>query len=408
MLGDNAYYSGTDEEYQRGVFDTYPSILRNTCLWPTLGNHDAIAARTATATGPYYDSFTLPARGEAGGLASGTEAYYAFDHGNVHFVCLDSQDSSRLATGAMLTWLNADLNNCTADWVIAFFHHPPYSKGSHDSDNPFDSDGRMKDMRENALPILEAHGVDLVLTGHSHSYERSFLLNGHYDVSSTLTPQMKLDRGDGNETGDGAYVKTSPGVAPNQGAVYVVAGSAGGLGGGTLNHPAHWIALNELGSLVLDVDGRRLDATFVDATGAVRDRFTVRKGVRRWLVRDEPAISVATGGAQVLALDAGMAHANRDYVLAGSYGTTPGFVRNGHTVPLNPDGWFSTTLAFANSAFLQNSIARLDAGGRGQATIAFPRLSASLAGLELYHAFVVFSGGRVVGASNAVKLRLTP
>ena len=37
-------------------------------------------------------------------------------------------------------------------------------------------------MRQNALPILEADGVDLVLTGHSHSYERSFLLDGHYGV----------------------------------------------------------------------------------------------------------------------------------------------------------------------------------------------------------------------------------
>ena len=45
--------------------------------------------------GSYYDSFTLPTGGEAGGLASGTEAYYSFDYANVHFVCLDSQDTDR-------------------------------------------------------------------------------------------------------------------------------------------------------------------------------------------------------------------------------------------------------------------------------------------------------------------------
>src|ERR1051325_7407869 len=40
MLGDNAYESGTDPEYQAAVFNMYPAILRNTVLWPTFGNHD--------------------------------------------------------------------------------------------------------------------------------------------------------------------------------------------------------------------------------------------------------------------------------------------------------------------------------------------------------------------------------
>lgn len=406
MLGDNAYSSGTDQEYQRAVFDTYPTILRNTFLWPTMGNHDGIMARSATLTGPYYDSFSLPAQGQAGGLASGTEAYYAFDYGQIHCVCLDSEGSDRSLSGAMLSWLNADLGNCTAEWVIVFFHHPAYTKGSHDSDSTSDSGGRMRDMRENALRVLEAHGVDLVLTGHSHSYERSYLLDGHYGVSSTLTPQMKLDRGDGRATGDGTYAKATPGLAAHQGAVHVVAGSSGSISGGSLNHPAHVVSLNRLGSLVVDVDGRRLDAAFVDSSSTVRDSFTIEKGVQRWLVRDEPAIAVATGGVQTLTLAAGTAHANEDYIVAGSFGTTPGFVRDGYLVPLNPDGWFSTTLSLANGPFFQNSVGRLDAVGGARASLVLPRLPSGLAGLELYHAFVVFSGGRVVGASNPVKLRL--
>ena len=93
--------------------------------------------------------------------------------------------------------LRADLAATTQDWVIAYFHHPPYTKGSHDSDNPSDSGGRMRDMRENILPILDSTGVDLVMTGHSHSYERSFLLNGHYGLSTTLADSMVIDSGDG-------------------------------------------------------------------------------------------------------------------------------------------------------------------------------------------------------------------
>ncbi|RMF84198.1 MAG: metallophosphoesterase [Planctomycetota bacterium] len=278
MLGDNAYNSGTQNEYQAAVFDMYPTILRNTVVWPTFGNHDALSASSGSQSGPYYNIFVLPTAGEAGGLASGTEAYYSFDYGDIHFICLDSQDSARTVGGAMLTWLEADLAATTATWIIAYFHHPPYTKGSHDSDNASDSGGRMRDMRQNALPILEAGGVDLVLTGHSHSYERSFLLDGHYGLSSTLTSANLIDAGDGRLDGDGAYRKPAAVTGPHEGAVYAVVGSSGKISGGPLNHPAMFISLNQLGSLVLDIDGERLDAAFVRSNGVVRDHFTILKG----------------------------------------------------------------------------------------------------------------------------------
>ena len=63
-------------------------------LLPTLGNHDAHSATSSTQSGPYYEIFSLPTTGQAGGIATGTEAYYSFDHGNIHFVCLDSADTS--------------------------------------------------------------------------------------------------------------------------------------------------------------------------------------------------------------------------------------------------------------------------------------------------------------------------
>jgi PKD repeat protein len=274
MLGDNAYPDGTDAQYQAAVFDMYPEILRNTVLWPTLGNHDGVTADSATQSGPYYDIFTLPARGEAGGLASGTEAYYSFDHANVHFVCLDSNETDRSPSGAMLAWLAQDLAATSQDWIVAFWHHPPYSKGSHDSDYEI----QLVEMRENVLPVLEAAGVDLVLAGHSHSYERSFLLDGHHGPSWTFAPGMMVDAGDGRIGGDGAYRKPAAGPAPNEGAVYAVAGSSGLTDGGPLDHPAMYVSLNVLGSLVLDVEGLRLDGTFLDASGAVLDTVTILKG----------------------------------------------------------------------------------------------------------------------------------
>lgn len=278
MLGDNAYNSGRGREYQAAVFGTYPALLRTSVAWPTIGNHDAISADSPSESGPYYTVFTLPRAGEAGGLASGTEAYYSFDHGNIHFISLDSQDTNRSPTGAMMTWLENDLASTLQEWIIAYWHHPPYTRGSHNSDNDGDSSGRMRDMREIALPILEAGGVDLVLTGHSHSYERTFLLDGHYGRSPTLQPEMILDPGDGRPSGDGAYAKPSAGPAPHEGAVYIVAGSSGQTSGGLLNHPAMFVSFSELGSVVLDIDGLRLDAVFLDSAGGIRDSFRIVKG----------------------------------------------------------------------------------------------------------------------------------
>ena len=274
MLGDNAYNSGTDSEYQAAVFNMYPTMLRISPLWPTLGNHDGASADSATQSGPYYNIFKLPKSGEAGGLSSGTEAYYSFDYANIHFICLESFETDRSATGTMMTWLQNDVNSTNKEWIIAFWHHPPYTKGSHDSDTEIE----LIEMRQNALPILEQAGVDLVLTGHSHSYERSYLIDGHYGLSTTFTSSMKKDGGSGREDGTGAYQKPTDGLAPHEGAVYAVAGSSGQTSGGTLNHPAMYISLNSLGSMILEVNGNRLDAKFIDQTGATKDYFTIVKG----------------------------------------------------------------------------------------------------------------------------------
>ena len=281
MLGDNAYPDGTDAEYQKAIFQMYTNTLPKVVLWPTLGNHDARSASSSTQSGPYYDNFTLPTLAQAGGLASGTEAYYSFDYANIHFVCLDSEDSGRAVSGAMLTWLKRDLASTRQDWMIAYFHHPPYTKGSHDSDNVRDSGGRMRDMRETVLPILEQAGVDLVLTGHSHSYERSFLVDGHYGKSKTLEGRMIKDRGDGREDGEGVYRKQGPGLKGHQGTVYTVAGSSGQTSGGKLNHPVMFLSLNVLGSLVLDVEAGQLTSRFLDDRGETRDWYTMRKVLRR-------------------------------------------------------------------------------------------------------------------------------
>ena len=206
LLGDNAYDDGTDAEFQAAIFDTYPTMLRRSPFWSCLGNHETKQSTAFVDTYPYFDIFTFPTNGEAGGVASGTEHYFSFDYGNIHFISLDSMTASRAPNGAMATWLANDLASTTATWIIAFFHHPPYTKGSHNSD----TETPLIEMRQNILPILENGGVDLVLNGHSHCYERSFLLDGHYGLSGTLVPSMKKDAGDGRESAMAPTSNRSP------------------------------------------------------------------------------------------------------------------------------------------------------------------------------------------------------
>ena len=280
-LGDNAYLSGREIEFQHVVFKgMYEPVLRNTPLFPAPGNHDYYSgASAATNTGPYYDLFALPKNGEAGGVASNTEAYYSYDIGNVHMVSLDSHDSPRSATGAMATWLTSDLNQAQAnsEWIIAYWHHPPYTKGSHNSDDT--SDPRSGDMRQNILPILESHGVDVVLCGHSHTYERSYLINGHYGLSTTFnSATMGVNMTSGRADGTGAYQKPGD-LAPNAGTVYAVCGVSGKkAGSASLNHPVMYYGnANQFGSMVIDVNGTSLSSKFLNDVGAVIDRFDIVK-----------------------------------------------------------------------------------------------------------------------------------
>ncbi len=134
----------------------------------------------------------------------------------------------------------------------------------------------MRDMREDVLPILEAAGVDLVLSGHSHIYERSFLVDGAYDTPTTALGHI-VDSGDGRVSGDGPYLKSS-GLQANDGAVYVVAGHGGRSLGGSANHPLMFFSELEYGSCLFSVDRNVLSLRNVRDDGVVSDRFTMVKG----------------------------------------------------------------------------------------------------------------------------------
>ena len=276
--GDNDQTDGTDAHDQDAIFGTnyaYGALLRNHAIWPTPGNHDYQTAQAQA----FYANFSLPTQGEAGGVPSGSEHYYSFNHGDVHLISLDSIDESLSASSdtPMTRWLRQDLAAATQTWIIAYWHGGPYTKGTHDSDSDTDTLAWMVRMRQNILPILEAAGVDLVLCGHSHVYERSWPIQGHYGYSWAFNETNKIDAGDGRPEGTGPYLKAGRGP----GTVYVTAAIGGQPQTDRFpgeKHPAHFLKIADtFGSVVLDINGPRLDFQCLGLSGAPLDTFSITK-----------------------------------------------------------------------------------------------------------------------------------
>lgn len=273
-VGDMAYGSGKDPEFQANFFKIYNTTLRNTVCWPAMGNHEGYTSNGKSGVGPYYDAYISPTRGEAGGVPSGKESYYSFDYGRAHFIVLNSHDLDRRPSAAMAQWLREDLaKTCPkkTDWLIAYWHHPPYTKGSHDSDN----EQQLIEMRQHIMPILESAGVDLVLTGHSHIYERSMLIDGAYETPTTAANKV-LNDGDGHRDRDGAYQK-SPGLNPHEGTVQIVTGHGGTGLHRRGYHPVMKRSIIQNGSTLVHISGNTLTTKMLNFRGQIVDTFHIEK-----------------------------------------------------------------------------------------------------------------------------------
>jgi hypothetical protein len=153
--GDNVYYNGTEAEFQKkwDGEDQFGMLRREFPVRPSLGNHDL---RREPDGVPYFKRF--PELKDA--------RFYSFEEKGVHFVALNSNES--MAPGSpQLKWLERDLSKSTKDWNVLYFHHPIASSQPH---------GRSPNL-DNLGPLMAKYGVDLVLTGHEHNYQRSTPLN---------------------------------------------------------------------------------------------------------------------------------------------------------------------------------------------------------------------------------------
>ncbi|MBS1772609.1 MAG: metallophosphoesterase family protein [Bacteroidetes bacterium] len=292
LLGDNAYEKGLDNEYGTNFFDVYQdTLLKNHILFPAPGNHDYANEpdRQVDHNIDYFTMFKTPDSAQCGGVASYNKAYYSFNWGNIHFISLDSYGledagTTRLydTTGAQVQWIKQDLAANTKQWVIAYWHHPPYTMGSHSSDN----ESELVSIRQNFIRILERYGVDMVLCGHSHDYERSMLMKDSYGNEASFNKTLHCaDSSSGKYDGSAnscPYIyKTGK---YSHGTVYVVAGSAGASGTVQAGYPhdALPFAYNDGGMFYFEVDGNRLDAKWLRKDSTIADKFTIIKdaGIR--------------------------------------------------------------------------------------------------------------------------------
>jgi len=143
MLGDNIYGGHSAADFKRKFEDPYAGLLSaGVKFYATLGNHDETAERL-------YKPFNMDGK-----------RFYDFKKGDVEFFALDSN----YMDPEQLDWLKKELSGSDSKWKICFFHHPLYSDGK--------MHGPDLDLRKLLEPLFAQYGVNVVLAGHEHFYER--------------------------------------------------------------------------------------------------------------------------------------------------------------------------------------------------------------------------------------------
>lgn len=171
VLGDVVYPSGADADYDARFFGPYASLLPRLVFHAALGNHDV----ETEAGAPYLRVFTLPRNGPP---ALPPETAYSFDRGGVHFVVHDSNLPAAKLLEQAGPWHAADARASAARFRVAVLHHSPWSS----AENALTP--QVVALREALTPFFARTGIDLVLAGHDHTYERTRAIDGVVYVTS--------------------------------------------------------------------------------------------------------------------------------------------------------------------------------------------------------------------------------
>jgi predicted phosphodiesterase len=295
ITGDLVYGRGRAAEYRDHFFSYYNSeevpLMRRVPFLGVPGNHD-VPFREWPDSAAYFAYWSQPLNGPAlkagdasaapvtagvhdalvaaAGPAFPRMGSFSFDYGKVHWTVLDSNVYADWDSPKLRAWLEADLSAARgADWRIVALHHPLFqSSRSHFDDQ----------WLRPLSPLLEKYGVDLVLAGHVHNYQRTAPLR--------FKPAKIGLRGqpvDGVFTVDEAFDGKT--VTRARGIVHVVTGA----GGAELYDPwqtdakASWQAWtrtfisDRYSFTVLDVVGKTLKLRQLDTEGRELDAITLTK-----------------------------------------------------------------------------------------------------------------------------------
>lgn len=197
--GDQIDYAGTDSSDGKNVREseyagfTYPALLRMLPLATTIGNHES------KGTDYKYHYNNPNSEDELGSTNSGSDYY--FSYGNVLFISLNSNNRNTVEHRELLK--KAVESNPDAKWKVVMFHHDIYGSGQPHSD----TDGA--NLRALFAPLMDEFGIDMCLTGHDHSYARSYLMADgtaiQYDDSVAINPEGTLYIAAGSASGSKFY-----------------------------------------------------------------------------------------------------------------------------------------------------------------------------------------------------------
>lgn len=187
--GDVLYPSFLPGYLDTRCFSVYRDLMASMPFFLAFGNHDL-----SLGDAVFLDAFYQPTNS-----VTGTEHFYSFDHGDVHFAVLYApfffQYRMRV-DDAQYRWLSDDLARSAKPWKVLLLHLPILSSGPHGQDD-YDTNGVKdpEDLMQLLMPLCVRHGVQLVLPSHDHAYERFVPTNGVHTIVSggggaALYPQV--------------------------------------------------------------------------------------------------------------------------------------------------------------------------------------------------------------------------
>lgn len=160
--GDLIYPRGTLEGNYRKFFQPYAELLAEVPVYVALGNHEF----RMPGIPPVAEAFVFPPNGPAD---APPEHNFWFDYGNTRFVAIDSNDDEPFFRDTIRPWLDGVLKSAGNRWKVVAFHEPVHTQGKYPP---------AAKLLSTIVPVLEAHGVELVLCGHNHMYERTHPVRG--------------------------------------------------------------------------------------------------------------------------------------------------------------------------------------------------------------------------------------